>query len=234
MPLLIMGWAGNDRSEGRYGLHSFEFSNKDFLKIVANNNPMTMTMTSDKDFQLKVQRIGELVSDLENIADPESRVSAKALVQLLLDLHSVALERVMEIVAGSGDAGQRTIDDLGRDSLVSSILVLYGLHPLDMETRVIQAVEKIQPRVRKGGGELELLGFDNAAVRLHLRVTGHACGSTAKTLKSMVEEALYEAAPDMNSLLIEGLDEESGSAGFVPVGKLSGVIAPASLMSDSS
>ncbi|MGA9509505.1 MAG: NifU family protein [Candidatus Sulfotelmatobacter sp.] len=189
---------------------------------------------NEKDFQLKVQRIGELVRDLENIADPESRISAKSLVQLLLDLHATGLERVMEIVSSSGDAGQYTIDDLGRDPLVGSLLVLYGLHPLDLETRVIQAIEKVQPRLRKSGGELELLGFENAAVRLHLRVTGHSCGSTAKTLKSMVEEALYEAAPDMNSLRIEGLDEESGSAGFVPVGKLGGVIASASLISDPS
>jgi len=71
-------------------------------------------MRDDKDFQIKVQRIGELVRDLENIADPESRASAKALVQLLLDLHSVGLERVMEIVASGGDPGERTIDDLGR------------------------------------------------------------------------------------------------------------------------
>lgn len=199
------------------------------MGILPKNN-----MANDKEFQVKVQRISDLVRDLENIADPESRVSAKALVQLLLDLHSAGLERVMEIVAGNVDAGQRTIDDLGRDPLVSSLLVLYGLHPLDMETRVIQAVEKIQPRVRKSGGELELLGFENATVRLQLRVTQHSCGSTAKTLKSMVEEALYEAAPDMNSLLIEGLDEDSGSAGFVPVGKLGGVIASASHMSDPS
>jgi Fe-S cluster biogenesis protein NfuA len=183
-------------------------------------------MRDDKDFQIKVQRIGELVRDLENIAEPESRASAKALVQLLLDLHSVGLERVMEIVAGSGDPGQRTIDDLGRDPLVSSLLVLYGLHPLDMESRVIQAVEKIQPRVRKSGGELELLGFEGNVVRLHLHVNGHGCGSTGKTLKSMVEEALYESAPDMNALVIEGLDEEAGSAGFVPLGKLGGAIAP--------
>jgi Fe-S cluster biogenesis protein NfuA len=184
-------------------------------------------MTDDKDFQIKVQRIGELVRDLENIADPESRASAKTLVQLLLDLHSVGLERVMEIVASSGDSGQRTIDDLGRDPLVRSILILYGLHPLDIESRVIQAVEKIQPRVRKGGGELELVSFESNVVRLHLQVIGHACGSTAKTLKSMVEEALYEAAPDMNALSIEGLEEEAGSAGFVPLGKLGGAIANA-------
>lgn len=168
-------------------------------------------MQDDKTFQAKVQRIGDLVAALENIADPESRAGAKTLVQLLLDLHSVGLERVMEIVAASGDAGQRIIDEMGRDPLVSSLLVLYGLHPLDVESRVMQAVEKIQPRVRKGGGELELLGFDGGVVHVRVQITGHACGSTAKTLKSMVEEALYEAAPDMNTFVIEGLDDESGS-----------------------
>jgi Fe-S cluster biogenesis protein NfuA len=125
------------------------------------------------------------------------------------------------------------IDELGRDPLVSSLLVLYGIHPLDLESRVTQAVEKVQPRVRKGGGELELLGIENGAVRLRLQVTGHGCGSTKTTLKAMVEDALYEAAPDLSKLLIEGLDEDKpgGASGFVPLGKLSGVVAPAPAMS---
>jgi Fe-S cluster biogenesis protein NfuA len=189
-------------------------------------------MADDKDFQIKVQRIGELVRDLENIADLESRASAKALVQLVLDLHSAGLERAMEIVAANGEAGTRIIDELGRDPLVGSLLILYGLHPLDIESRVAQAVDKIKPRLRKAGGEVELLGFNNGVVRLHVQITGHACGSTAKTLKTMAEEALYEAAPDMNALLIEGLDDEAGSAGFVPLGKLGGAIAAASVISD--
>jgi Fe-S cluster biogenesis protein NfuA len=182
-------------------------------------------MADDKDFQLKVQRIGELVGELENIADPEARASAKALVQLLLDLHGAGLERVMEIVAKNDESGQRTIDDLGRDPLVSSLLVLYGLHPLDVESRVAQAVERVRPQVRKGGGELDLLGIEAGVVRLQLQVTGHGCGSTGKTLKKLVEDALYEAAPDMNRLIIEGLEEPAGSSGFVPLGKLGGVIA---------
>ncbi len=188
-------------------------------------------MPEDKDFQVKVQRIGELVGELDKIADPESRASAKALVQLLLDLHAVGLERVMEIVAKNGDPGQRLIDDLGRDPLVSSLLVLYGLHPLDLESRVTQAVERVQPRVRKGGGELELLAIENGAIRLHLQVTGHTCGSTKTTLKAMVEDAMYEAAPDLTKLLIEGLEDAAGASGFVPLGKLGSVIAAAPVMS---
>jgi len=184
-------------------------------------------MQDDKDFQAKVQRIGELVGALEHIADAESRASAKALVQLLLDLHAVGLERMLEIVAKPDGSGQRTIDDLGRDPLISSLLVLYGLHPLDFEARVAQAVDKVRSQVRKGGGELELLGVEGGAVRLHLQATGHACGSTGKTLKKLVEDAIYEAAPDVNHLLIEGIEEQTGSSGFVPLGKLGGVIAAA-------
>src|SRR5579863_4863269 len=182
-------------------------------------------MADNKDFHIKVQRIGELVGELENIADPEARASAKALVQLLLDLHGAGLERVLEIVVKNDESGQRTIDDFGRDPLVSSLLVLYGLHPLDVESRVAQAVEQLRPQVRRGGGELDLLGIEAGVVRLQVQVTGHVCASTGKTLKKLVEDALYEAAPDMNRLIIEGLEEPAGSSGFVPLGQLGGVIA---------
>lgn len=182
-------------------------------------------MADDKEFQLKVQRIGELVGELENISEPEARVGAKALMQLLLDLHGVGFERVLEVVAKNGDTGQQIIDDLGRDPLVSSLLVLYGIHPLDLDSRIARAVEKVRPQVRKGGGELELLSNQEGVVKLRIQVTEHACGSTGKTLRKIVEDALYEAAPDMNSLQIEGLEEQPGSSGFVPLGKLGGVIA---------
>ena len=140
----------------------------------------------------------------------------------------------MEIIAKSGEPGLSTIDDLGRDPLVSSLLVLYGLHPLDFEGRVAQAVEKVRPHVRKGGGELELLSTESGVVRLQLQVTGQGCGSTGKTLKAMVEDALYEAAPDMGRLLIEGLEQQPGSSGFVPLGKLGGLIAAPPVMSEPS
>ena len=188
-------------------------------------------MQDSKDFQTKVQRIADLVAGLEQIEDAEARTSAKALVQLLLDLHAVGIERALEIVAKDDVSGQRTIDDLGRDPVVSSLLVLYNLHPLPLETRIEQAVEKVRPHVRKGGGEVELLGIEAGVVRLNVQVVGHVCGSTKSTIKSMVEDALYEAAPDLAGLQIAGIEDAAGSAGFVPLGKLGGVIAEAPVMS---
>ena len=70
--------------------------------------------------------------------------------------------------------------------------------------------------MRKGGDELECSASRRRGARA-LRVTGHSCGSTANTLQVMVEDAVYEAAPDMSSLMIEGFEERQVS-GFVPLG----------------
>ena len=100
-------------------------------------------MADSKDFREDMQKIGGLVQEIESIADPAVRDSAKNLMQSLMDLHGAALEKILDIVAEAGEPGMNMIDRLGRDSLVSSVLILYGLHPEDIESRVIKAVDKI-------------------------------------------------------------------------------------------
>ena len=110
-------------------------------------------MGDDKEFQKRVQKIGRLVHDLETIADPASRAAAKELVQLLMDLHGAGLERILEIVFQSGESGRSVIDELGQDPLVSSLLVLYGLHPDDLQTRVERKLKQIVSKLHKMGAE---------------------------------------------------------------------------------
>lgn len=178
-------------------------------------------MTEDKDFQSRVQKIGSLVHDLETIADPASRTAAKELVQLLMDLHGTGLERVMEIVFESAEGGAQIVDDLGQDPLVSSLLVLYGLHPDDLQTRVERKLKQIVSKLHKMGAEASLVSVSDGQVRVRANVKGHSCGSTARTVQTTVEDSLYEAAPDMNSLVIEGLEEPAAN-GFVAVETLLG------------
>ena len=175
----------------------------------------------EKDFQKQVQKIGGLVHDLETIADPRSRAAAKELVQLLMDLHGAGLERILEIVFQSGDRGPQIIDDLGQDPLVSSLLILYGLHPEELQSRVERKLHQIASKLNKMGARAELISVSEGAIRLKIHVDGHACGSTSRTVRSTVEEAIYEAAPDLTSLVVEGLEEPSAS-GFVGVEKLLG------------
>ncbi|HKD84192.1 MAG TPA: NifU family protein [Terriglobales bacterium] len=176
-------------------------------------------MFEEKDFQQRLRRIGALVEELETIADPAARSSARQLVQLVMEFHGAAVNRALEILANGGGPGMAFIDQLGRDPMVSSLLILYGLHPETIETRVRKAVEGLEPKLRRDGAALELLENSGGAVRVRVTPGAHACGSTTKALQSAVEEAIYEAAPDILSLSIEGLEGKMAN-GFVALEKL--------------
>jgi Fe-S cluster biogenesis protein NfuA len=178
-------------------------------------------MGEKQGLQKRLHRISGLLSDLEQIADPKSRAAARELVQTLVDVHSAALERILEQVFQAGDVGQRVIDDLGADPLVAGLLVLYGLHPDPLEVRVAKALARIAPSLRNHGLEAQLVSLEHADLRLRLTSGGHACGSTTATGKIMLEDAIYESAPELNSLVIEGAEGRSAS-GFVPLGALAG------------
>jgi Fe-S cluster biogenesis protein NfuA len=184
-------------------------------------------VTDSRDFRGDIQRIGGLVQEIEAIADPAVRAATNDLVQSLMDLHGAALEKALEIVAETGEPGMSIIDRLGRDSLVSSVLILYGLHPQDFESRVVKAVERVRSHLRKQGCEVELIGVNDGAIRLRVETGSHTCGSTAKTVQATLEGAMYDAAPDLTSLVIEGLEEKPAS-GFVALDELMGGVSGSS------
>lgn len=176
-------------------------------------------MSNEKEFQQRVQRIGALVQEIECIADPAVRASTTQLVQLIMEFHGAGLDRAMQILADAGESGMGLIDKLGRDPVVSSLLVLYGLHPENLEARITKAVERLATKLRRDGAALQLLRIADGAVSLRVTPGEHACGSTAKALQAEVEDAIYEAAPDIASLTVEGLDGKPAD-GFVSLSNL--------------
>jgi hypothetical protein len=178
-------------------------------------------VSDEKQFQQQVQQIGQRVQELEAIGDPAVRAAAKDLIQLLMEMHGSGLERMLEVIFQSGDAGVRLIDELGGDPVVSGLLVLYGLHPDDLQSRVEQKLAQIRSRLFKMGAEAQLITVNGSDVRVRVKIEGHACGSTSQNVKTLVEEAAYEAAPDLTSLVVEGLEEPAAS-GFVSIDDLLG------------
>ncbi len=176
-----------------------------------------MHETSKKEFQERLGRVEELIAALEAAPEPAVRDQVRELIQTLLDLHGTGLERVLSVVYDSGIEGAAVIDELGRDQLVSGLLLLHGLHPLDLETRVRAAIEEVQPRLGLHGGSVELLGV-TAEGRVQLKLQGncHECPSSRLTLRFSIEEALYAAAPDLTGLDVEGLPEETAPAAGGP------------------
>ncbi|HXB70217.1 MAG TPA: hypothetical protein VNY05_18335 [Candidatus Acidoferrales bacterium] len=178
-------------------------------------------MIDEKKLQQRMQRIAELVRHLDSEAGADVKAQSRELLQSVMDLHGEALERVLQRLRGAGDAGEQVLDSLTADPVVASVLLLYGLHPLDFETRVRRALEKVRPTLRSYATDAELIGTDSGAVRIRLRGVDNAF--TARTVKSAMEEELYAAAPDAASLVLLGL-ENFAPPDFVPLEKV-GVMA---------
>jgi Fe-S cluster biogenesis protein NfuA len=176
-------------------------------------------LPDDKDFRKRMGRIETLVQEIERFRDPEARAHAREFAQTLLELHSVALERMLEHLAAVGNTGLELIDSLARDDLVGSLLLLYGLHPVDIETRVRLALEKARPHLRSQGGTVELLGVAGGVARLRLRIGIDPDGSLpTMNLKRTIEDAIYDKAPDVTAIEVEEITEtraeEKGRARF--------------------
>ncbi|MGA8028783.1 MAG: hypothetical protein WB992_16690 [Bryobacteraceae bacterium] len=172
-----------------------------------------------QEFRERVGRIDELVREIESVADPALRASTRELVQSLMDLHGAAVSRMLEVVSRAGEAGEGILKSLGRDELVSALLVLYDLHPDSFETRVNRGLEKARKKLSRHSASLEVLEMSEQTVHVRVQVNGHTCGSTTNELQSTVRDALYESAPDALDVLIEAPQEQAASR-FVPLASL--------------
>jgi Fe-S cluster biogenesis protein NfuA/nitrite reductase/ring-hydroxylating ferredoxin subunit len=150
-----------------------------------------------------------------------ARGRAEELVRQVTDLYGSGLARILEILDGRGQLDRATLDALTADELVSSLLVIHGLHPQDLDTRVAAALDSVRPYLGSHGGNVELLDVSpEGVVRLKLLGTCQGCPSSSVTLKFAVEEAIESAAPEVTA--IEVVEEESRQAtpAVIPVDAL--------------
>jgi Fe-S cluster biogenesis protein NfuA len=159
-------------------------------------------------------RVEKLLGELREAGDPAATERAEELVRLLMELYGAGLERLMELVA---EKDGTLVDRIVEDQLLASLLVLHGLHPVPVERRVNEALEK----VRKYAGPVNLIGFDDQRVaHLELEHSPQGCPSTAITVKNAVEKAVLDAAPELGGVVLEGIVAPAsapGNGSAVPV-----------------
>lgn len=172
------------------------------------------------EFRTTMRQLDELLQDVETITDPAARAKTGRIIQGLMEFHGAGLAAIFERLGQAGDAGRSVIDDLAGDELAGNLLLLYGLHPLGLEARVKNALEKVRPYLASHGGNVELLGIsEEGVVRLAMQGSCHGCPSSAVTMKTTIEQAIYDNAPDVTAIEVDGAAEEHKPAptGFVPV-----------------
>jgi Fe-S cluster biogenesis protein NfuA len=145
------------------------------------------------------KQIESLVSQLESCEDPAVRDAARDLVGALLSIHGVALGGLLR------QMNENMLEEVCKDSVISSVLLLHGLHPEETKTRVEQALEKVRPSLKSHQGDVELLEIDDARVRLRLIGTCNGCPSSATTFQSLLETAIRELAPEIECIEVDGM-----------------------------
>ena len=180
--------------------------------------------SDDRELKNRMGELEKLLQQVERIEDSHTRELTGGIIGSLMEFHGAALSRMLEHLGRCGPAGQTALADMANDELVGNLLLLYGLHPLDLSARVKLALESVRPYLASHGGNVELLDVTpDGIVRLRMQGSCHGCPSSAITLKNSIEQAIYDKAPDVAAIEVEDAQEAHAPAppsGFVPVESL--------------
>jgi Fe-S cluster biogenesis protein NfuA/nitrite reductase/ring-hydroxylating ferredoxin subunit len=181
--------------------------------------------------ELLITRVQELTEQLEEVTDFQARAVADELVSSVMALYGEGLERIFEALGDDGSSVAAVRERLVGDGVVASLMLIHGLYPVDLETRVHEALESVRPYMESHGGDIELLAIDDGVAKLAL--VGHCkgCPASEATLELAIKKALEEAAPDLAGIEVQGVVEPAAApAGFalpvVQVGAGNGASLP--------
>ena len=146
-----------------------------------------------------VGRVQALTAEVEALPDPVARETADALAAAVVQLYGEGLERIFAAL----DPG--VVATLAEDGVVASLMLIHGLYPVALETRVQEALDAIRPYMESHGGDVELLGVEDGIARLRLQGSCNGCAASQSTLELAIERALEEAAPDLLGIDVEGV-----------------------------
>ena len=161
------------------------------------------------DLRTTGERIDALIEALASAppgpaATHRARDQAEELVRAVTDLYGAGLERLLDITYDSGRLDEELLGLLAKDELVASLLLVHGLHPYDVRTRVEQALDNVRPYLGSHGGDVELLDVsDEGVVQLRLLGSCDGCPSSSVTLELAVQDAIEAAAPEVVSIEVE-------------------------------
>ncbi|MFF5563082.1 NifU family protein [Streptomyces sp. NPDC012623] len=168
---------------------------------------------------------GERIDTLINASAAGGAVArerSEELVRLVTDFYGAGLERLLDLVHEHKVLDDTLLAALAGDDLVASVLLVHGLHPYGVETRVEHALESVRPYLGSHGGDVELLGVtDDGVVRLRLLGSCDGCPSSSATLTLAVRGAVEAAAPEISAIEVEAATPVAGATGpLVPVDSL--------------
>jgi Fe-S cluster biogenesis protein NfuA/nitrite reductase/ring-hydroxylating ferredoxin subunit len=158
-----------------------------------------------KSVQATGARVEELLDSLKSGGFGPAASAAEELVSLLVGLYGDGLAQIMTVLAENGPAGAAMIDALAEDPVVENLLLLHGLHPLDVDARIQRALDRVRPYLGSHAGGVEYLGVRDGVARLRLEGSCHGCPSSTVTVQLAITGAVQDAAPEVSDVVVEGM-----------------------------
>ncbi len=163
-------------------------------------------ITVDNNLRSVGERIEALVAELAALGDPVARAKAEEVLELITRFYGAGIERILEIVDEEPDEGaERLFGRFTDDSLVASLMLLHGLHPLDAETRIRAALE----RVRTHGADATLVEVVDGVARINVAPNSNGRGPSAEAVRQAIEQAVQGAAPEVSRVDLDGLGPDA-------------------------
>jgi Fe-S cluster biogenesis protein NfuA len=183
---------------------------------MSNNNGSSHSHTHPNDLAREGQRIQELVEKIGAMPDPTARRMLQECLESVLSFYGHGLERILELVDKAGPDGEKVRGALLDDPGVRGLLLIHGLHPVSLEQRLTEALDKVRPYMESHGGNVELVSLENDYAQLRLQGHCKTCPSSSVTLELAVRAAIEEACPDLAGFEVEGLKEAEADPAAKP------------------
>ncbi len=174
-------------------------------------------MTHHADADQLIERVQALSEQVEALDDAEARAVAQELVGAVMEMYGDGLARIVRVLEDAGDAGAAIREELTEDGSVASLLLIHDLYPVDLETRVGEALDTVRPYMESHGGNVELLSLEAGVARLRLQGSCSGCAASQATLELAIKQALDEHAPDLAGLEVEGVTEPATGGVELPL-----------------
>jgi Fe-S cluster biogenesis protein NfuA/nitrite reductase/ring-hydroxylating ferredoxin subunit len=154
-----------------------------------------------------LDRIQELSAQLDELEDVRARTLAQELVATVIAMYGDGLQRIVEAIGDSREAGATIMDELSQDGAVASLLLIHDLYPVSLEERVIEALDTVRPYMESHGGNVELVELHDGVAKLVLQGSCNGCSASRATLELAIKQALDEHAPDLAGLEVQGVTD---------------------------
>ncbi|HZC35811.1 MAG TPA: NifU family protein [Chthoniobacterales bacterium] len=165
----------------------------------------------DADINSQGEHIQKLLERIEALPYPGTKELMQECMEAVLAFYGQGLSRILQVVGDAGPDGHRVYQDLIHDDVIQGLLLIHDLHPLDLETRLRGALDKVRPYLRRHGGNVELISLENDVARLRLQGTCKSCASSSVTLELAIRHAIEQACPDLVHFEVEGGVPDEGS-----------------------